>query len=548
MKKNIKPNRGAVRRIVYPYRRQILCIGCLSVFQSALQVSLAVVIKFVIDAALSQGNLLLWGGILVANLLAVIVFHIAQQWYSGSCVDNFTAKLRQDLLHAAAYSRDSKLQSFHSGELLSRGIEDVSTVSSGVLDTLPLLAGQVTRLMGSFFAVLMLQPAVALILVVMAIAMAGAAGSLRPLAKRCQRKVRITEEAVLSNLQEDFQQLELIQSLQTQEQVEKRFGKRIRDNLKEKFFRRRWVVGGSGAVAAASYTGTGAVILWGAGQLAAKTAFTYGDFTSILELLSLFRGPVLGVSSQWNKLMAVEVACERLMDMLEHEDDAANDAVDAEKIDSVEAVVFENVTFRYPGEETAVVEDFNATFPVTGWTCLTGISGKGKTTLFKLMLGLYTPEQGRVFLKTAAGEELPCSEQTRRLFAYVPQDYAMLSGTVMENLQLVAPDVTEEVCKSVLELADAGFIWGTTAGLQTHLGENNTGLSKGQLQRLAIARAILMDRKIFLLDECTSALDAKTEDTVLRNLKKLNKSAILVTHRPQAVEELKNVTFVPMDQ
>ena len=163
------------------------------------------------------------------------------------------------------------------------------------------------------------------------------------------------------------------------------------------------------------------------------------------------------------------------------------------------------------------------------------------------MLGLYAPQQGRVYLKTSAGE-FACSEQTRHLFAYVPQDYAMLSGTVLENLQLVAPDVTEETYRTAIDLADANFIWDTAAGIDTHLGENNTGLSKGQLQRLAIARAILMDRKIFLLDECTSALDAQTEDTVLHNLKKLNKSAILVTHRPQAVEELENVAFVPMDQ
>lgn len=544
MKKAKKSNRYAVRTIIRSHRWQILCLSILAVLQSIAQVLLAIVIKYVIDAALSNGNLLLWGGVLAANLLALVLFHITQQWYSGTCVDNFTAKLRQDLLHAAAYSRDSKLQSFHSGELLSRAMEDVSTVSSGVLDTLPMLAGQVTRLLGSFAAVVALQPVVALILVVMAIAMAGAAGLLRPMAKRCQRKVRITEEAALSNLQEDFQQLELIQSLQAQEQIEKRFDKRTRENLKEKLRRRRWVVGGSGGVASASYLGTGAVILWGAMQLAAKTGFTYGDFTSIIELLALFRGPVLNISSQWNKMMAVEVSCERLLDMLKEETETDTETVD---IDSVEAVVFENVTFGYPGEETAVVENFSASFPLTGWTCLTGISGKGKTTLFKLMLGLYTPQQGRVYLKTSAGE-VACSVHTRHLFAYVPQDYAMLSGTVLENLQLVAPDVTEEEYKRVLKLADADFVWDTAAGVQTHLGENNTGLSKGQLQRLAIARAVLMDRKIFLLDECTSALDAQTEDTVLHNLKKLNKSAILVTHRPQAVEELENVTFVPMDQ
>lgn len=544
MKKTKKQNMQAIRKIIYPRRWQILCISAVSILQSALQVSLAVVIKLVIDAALANGDLWFWGSVLVANLLAIVVFHIAQQWFSGAWIDKFTAKLRRDLLHAAAYSRDSKLQSFHSGELLSRAMEDVSTVSFGVLDTLPALAGQVTRLVGSFVAVLAIQPMVALILAIMGIAMAGAAGLLRPMAKRCQRKVRITEEAVLSNLQENFQQLELIQSLQAQEQIENRFDKRNRENLVEKFRRRRWAVGGNGGVTAAAYMGTGTVILWGAVQLMAKTGFTYGDFTSILELLGLFRGPVLGISSQWNKLMAVEVSCERLIDMLTLEEDICPDTKD---IDFVEAVVFENVTFGYPGEESAVVENFNATFPLDGWTCLTGISGKGKTTLFKLMLGLYAPDKGRVYLKTNAGE-VTCSEQTRHLFAYVPQDYAMLSGTVLENLQLVAPDVTQEECKRVLKLADAEFIWETAAGLNTHLGENNTGLSKGQLQRLAIARAILMERKIFLLDECTSALDAQTEDTVLHNLKKLGRSAILVTHRPQAVEELENVTFVPMDQ
>ncbi len=534
---------NSVRRFIYPYRWKILGITLLSIGQSVLQVLLAVVIKFVIDAALYGGDLLLWGILLIANLTAIVGFYTAEQWCSGSCVDHFTAQLRQKLMRSAIYSRDAKLQSYHSGELLSRGMEDVNTVSTGAMQALPLLAGQITRLIGSFVAVMLLQPSVAVILVVMAVAMLGVAALLRPMAKRRQREVRAAEEAVLSNMQEDFQQLELIQSLQSQEQISIRLGLRLKANLKARFRSRCWGAGGSSAVAGASYLGTGAVLLWGASQLVTKT-ITYGDMTSILELLSLFRGPVLGISGQWNRLVAVEVACDRLADMLCLDE---NEKIEPLAISNVEAVVFENVTFRYSGEEMSVVENFNATFPLTGWACLTGISGKGKTTLFKLMLGLYTPQQGRVYLKTPEGE-IVCSERTRHLFAYVPQDYAMLSGTVLENLQLVAPEVTEEAYSKALELADAGFIWDTAAGVNTHLGENNTGLSKGQLQRLAIARAILMDRKIFLLDECTSALDAQTEDTVLHNLKKLNKSAILVTHRPRAVEELGDVAFVPMDQ
>lgn len=192
------------------------------------------------------------------------------------------------------------------------------------------------------------------------------------------------------------------------------------------------------------------------------------------------------------------------------------------------------------------MENFSARFPMDGWACLTGVSGRGKTTLFKLILGLYTPQQGRVYLETAQGD-VPCSEATRHLFAYVPQDYALFSGTVLENLLLVAPDADEEKRKNALQIAEATFVLDMAAGENTVLRENNTGLSKGQLQRLAIARAVLMERPVLLLDECTSALDAETEAAVLRNLQTLGKNAILVTHRPEALENLENIHPILME-
>ena len=212
-------------------------------------------------------------------------------------------------------------------------------------------------------------------------------------------------------------------------------------------------------------------------------------------------------------------------------------------VENPRSVVFENVTFRYPGDEVAVLENFSMTLPLEGWVSLSGISGRGKTTLFKLILGLYTPQQGRVYLQTDKGDVL-CSSATRQLFAYVPQDYALFSGTVLENLQLVAPDSTEEDRRQALQIAQADFVWEMTLEEQTPVGENNTGLSKGQLQRLAIARAVLMQRPVLLLDECTSALDAQTEQAVLEALHNHCPNAIVVTHSPEALESLKDITFV----
>ena len=167
--------------------------------------------------------------------------------------------------------------------------------------------------------------------------------------------------------------------------------------------------------------------------------------------------------------------------------------------------------------------------------------------MFKLMLGLFTPQQGRVYLETDEGD-LPCGENTRHLFAYVPQDYALFSGTVLENMRLVAPEVDAGRLEEVLRMVRGEFLLEMSGGLETVLGENNTGLSMGQLQRLAIGRAILMDRPILLFDECTSALDMQTEKDVLQNLHGLGKQAILVTHRPEALEGLSNVISVSMEQ
>lgn len=539
--KQEKP-RAVSRGLLRAHWKSIALITGLNVVQSLLQVAVAVLMQFVIDAALeNNGQILFWGVVVIVTLIALVAVHSALSWYIGSSSDHFIAKLRRRLLTSAAYSREAKLQSYHSGELLSRGMEDVKTVCDGAMSALPALIGQLTSLIAAFAAVLLMYPPVAGVLMIAAVAIGGMVAWLRPFMKRRHRHVRQTEEQMTAELQEDLQQLELIQSLQVQEQALKRFDIRLKNNLAAQFKRRLWSVGSNFVVAAVSNMGTGVLLLWGAAQIAGGV-LSYGSLTSLLELLSLFKGPVVGLSGLWTRLTAVEVAQERLLELLDYEAPAEVGAPSA----SVDAVVFEDVTFCYPGEETPVLQQFNARFPLNKWACLTGLSGKGKTTLFKLILGLYSPQKGRVYLETDRGQ-LTCSEATRNLFAYVPQDYALFSGTVIENLLLVAPQADEAQIRKALEIAGAEFIWDMTSAEQTQVRENNTGLSRGQLQRLAIARAVLMDRPVFLLDECTSALDAQTEDAVLKNLRALNKRAILVTHRPDALDGIENVSLVSME-
>ena len=539
MKKNIKTS--AVGNFFRPWGGRIFLLCLLTLLQALLQVGMALLSKYVIDAAVyATGTLAVWGGLLVADILLLVGLHTLLSWMSGSTADKMAAGLRAKLLRSAVYSRDVRLQQFHSGQLLSRGMEDVNTLCDGAVGALPSLVGQISSLLAAFAAVLLIAPGVALVMTVAGAGIIALTAVFRPVLKKQHRLVRKADEGVLSGIQEDLQQLELLQSLQVQEEALRRFDVVQRRSLATRKKRRVWTVSIGSIMNVGMLIGSGLLLLWGAVQVAAN-ALTYGALTSMLQLFSLFRGPILGISGVWTRFAAVEVSAERLLEMVA-EPATVEQISDAQPV----AVVFEHVTFAYPGEKQPVVEDFNGEFPLERWASLTGVSGKGKSTLFKLMLALYAPNSGRVYIRTADGELL-CSEATRNLFAYVPQDYALFSGTVRENMLLVG-DADEETIRKALAVAQAEFIYDMPAGLETQVRENNTGLSKGQLQRLAIARAILMDRPVLLLDECTSALDAETEKAVLQGLHSLGKQAILVTHHPDALNGLSGIQNVALDK
>lgn len=525
----------ACRQVKY-WQLALLCL--LMAMDAVLQVAMSIPIRYIIDAALKGGNVWLWAAVLTADILALVLNHGVLVWLTGSFSDHYVARLRARLLGCAVYSRESRLQEYHSGHLVSRGMEDVRTVCDGLYHSLPTLVGYVTRLAASFAAVVYLSGRVALVMAVCAFAVGVFAAAIRPILKKHHRRVRQAEERVMAAMQEDLQQLELIQSLSVQKSVLKRFDTLLGRSLRKSRDRRFWSVGSNTVLNAASLTATGALILWGSGQVASG-ALSYGSLTSMMQLLTLFRGPVLGISGVWTRLAAVEVASERLQDLLQE-----NVEADRQMETDARAVVFENVTFAYPGEDAPVLENFSLRFPLDGWVCLTGVSGRGKSTMFKLMLGLYAPQSGRVYLQTPQGE-IPCDLSTRGLFAYVPQDFALLTGSILENLKLAAPDATEEMVRESLRTAQAEFAVDILE--DAHVRENNTGLSKGQLQRLAIARALLMDRQVMLLDECTSALDGETELALLNAMRQRCGKAILVTHRPDALNEIPGITRLSME-
>ena len=241
----------------------------------------------------------------------------------------------------------------------------------------------------------------------------------------------------------------------------------------------------------------------------------------------MFQSPLTGLSGVQSRLAAVRAAEARLDELYSLPGEAPGQA--AEEDDVFRAIVFENVTFSYEGEDQPVLREFSARLPLDRWTCLTGISGSGKSTLFRLILGLYHPQQGRVYLETERGE-LPCSAAVRGLFGYVPQTPWLFSGSIRENLLLAKPEADDAALWEVLDRAQCGFVRDLPDRLETVLSEEGGGLSAGQRQRLAIARAMLSAPRFLLLDEITSALDEDTEARLLTELTGAYPAAVFATH------------------
>jgi ABC-type multidrug transport system fused ATPase/permease subunit len=195
------------------------------------------------------------------------------------------------------------------------------------------------------------------------------------------------------------------------------------------------------------------------------------------------------------------------------------------------SLTLENVRVAYT-DDRKVLSNVNIHIPAGKIVALVGPSGEGKTTLLRLLLGLIRPEDGEIYLEDQDGKRHFLGADTRHCFSYVPQGNTIIAGTVADNLRLGKEDATDEELRAALEAACAwSFVSKLPLGVNTPIGEGGKGLSEGQAQRISIARALIRNAPILLLDEVTSALDKTTEQKVLKNLTAKGVTTLLTTHR-----------------
>ena len=279
-------------------------------------------------------------------------------------------------------------------------------------------------------------------------------------------------------------------------------------------------------------------MVWGAYRLL-HGSMTFGALTAVLQLVNQVQTPFASLSSVVPQYYSMIASAERLMELENLKNDmVADSGIECDLLyKNLDKIVFTDVTFHYD-ERNRIIENFNYEIKKEEFIAIKGISGIGKSTLLKLLLGVIVAQSGKIELVLKDGKTVPVDNSTRGLFAYVPQGNMILSGTIKDNIRFFKEDITDEDIKNACTLSGMdAFLTTLPDGLDTVIGEKGIGLSEGQVQRIAIARALISGSPVLLLDESTSALDSDTEKDVLTNIKNLHeKTCIIVSHKQAAFD------------
>ena len=442
---------------------------------------------------------------------------------------------KRNLLHGLLHGDYASVSAYHSGELLNRLNNDVNKVNDGVLTIVPSAAAMVTRLAAAVVVLGVLDARFTGIILALGAVVVVATGIMRRRMKELNKRVSESDGKVSGFLQEVMEKLLMVQAMDVSTEVENRADGLLNERYGIQRRRKNVSLLTNTGISVLFYGAGFLALVWCSGKLL-RGQMSFGSLTAVIQLVSQLQAPFVDLSGVMPQYVAMIASAERLMELETIQGEPEPTEVAPEEMyRDMESICAENLSFSYDRDQ--IFSDASFRLPKGAFAVITGPSGIGKSTLLKLLLGIFKPEAGGLYLH-GDEEKIELNRTTRRLFAYVPQGNLLLSGTLRENLTIVRPDASEaDLQQAIAVSAMDEFLPGLPQGLDTVLGENGAGLSEGQAQRLAIARAVLGGAPVLLLDECTSALDAQTEQKVLQRLKALpDRTCIAVTHRSAAME------------
>ncbi len=538
--------------------RKKLYIAALSLLQMLLGgsgVLYALLLRNIVDCAVAGETAGFWRNalltlvLLTAQLTLSALIRGLNERCRASLENAFKRRLMGELLR-----RDyASVTAVHSGEWLNRLTNDTTVVAESMTEILPGLLGMAVKLVSAMAMLIVLERRFALLILVGGAVLLVTTYVFRARLKHLHKQVQEADGRLRVFLQERLGSLLMIRSFAAEEQTLTESEQAMGGHLKARIGRNRFSnlcnVGFGAAMSGMYLLG----VCWCAYGIL-HHSMSFGTLTAITQLIAQIQAPFANLTGVVPRYYSMIASAERLREAESLPDDSEApiplDTVLRYYRERFASLSLEGVSYTYypPAEKLqeldkdampTALHDLSFRLGKGEITALTGPSGCGKSTALKLLMGVYRPDEGRVLLSDSEGNTEVLSDAWRRLFAYVPQGNLLMRGTIREAVSFASPERRgdDDAIRSALAVACAdAFVSELENGLDTPLGERGSGLSEGQMQRLAVARAVFSESPILLLDEATSALDADTEKRLLENFRGMtDRSVLIVTHRPAAL-------------
>ena len=529
------------RKVVRPYRASIAVMMVCHVLLAACSVGFVFASKKLVDIAVvvlqtgaERSGLWVWASIMIGIVIGRIGLNALRSYLQTRTEINLKNRLRRRLFDVLLHlQNDGGSTRYHSGDLLNRMQEDVRVVSTAFSSSIPNLLGTSLQFVAAFVFLMMLDARLGLLVIVIVPAGIIAGRFITARIKGLTHDIRKSDSQVQSHLQESLQHIALLQTMEyTQTSGASLEGlqgelydnelKRVRFSILSRIF-----------ISLAFQAGNTAAFLWGVFGISHGTV-TYGMMTAFLQLVAQIQRPLIEMSSQIPSVIHAAASIDRIIDL---EALPREEVAEPQFLEGAAGIKVSDITFAYPDADTNVLDHFSHDFKPGSRTAVMGPTGAGKSTLIRLLLSLLKPHDGTIMIYSDDTVE-PVSPATRCNLVYVPQGNSLFSGTIRDNLLMGNPEATEQQMRDALHTAAADFVLELPSGIDTQCFEAGGGLSEGQAQRIAIARALLRPGSILLLDEFSSALDAETEITLMQRLTASlpDHTMIFITHRDKIID------------
>lgn len=530
---------------VAKYRWQIIFYMAIGVASVAMSLGASVISKFLVDAVVNHDSaaMIRSATVVISVSLAQILFNALTSRISSLVGTKVNNEIRSSIYEHVVTSNWESINKYHSGDLINRLEGDANTISNSIINFIPSVFTRTVQFVGCLLIVFYYDPIMAILSLMSAPVLLLLSKISAKLIRKYNVESRTMNGKVISFTEESMQNLQTIKAFGITHRQREIFQQLLNGYRSLKLEHEKFSLLLSSLLSVIGLVVSYGCYGWGIWRLWTGS-ITYGTMVLFLQLSSKLTLSFSALASLAPGAISIATAAGRVKELTDLPVETDEDREQAEKLchaasENGICLQAEHLCFTYAGGQETVLNDISFSVKLGETIGIIGPSGEGKTTLLRLLLGLLQPSSGKLFLESSEGMRIRISDSTRRLCSYVPQENAVFSGSIADNLRIVAPDADESALIQVLKQADAwDFICRLPEGIHTVIGERGVNFSEGQIQRISIARALLRNAPVLIMDEPTSALDTEAEERVLRNIMTSDRKhiCIITSHRPSVLQ------------